>query len=247
MHQFCYAMLTALFFSMPAYAADSSEPLLPDWSYDGDMDGQDNWGMLSQAYDLCETGTEQSPIAIGSTQPSYLPLISWDYHPTPMTIIATRHAIELGFTQPNSGLEEKGSHYRLKTIQLHSPSEHTVREDFFPLELELVHEDQTGKKLILAVFARIGEENKELGRALAKLPQGSLSLDPALLLPESRGYYAYTGSLTYPPCTQGVEWRVLKTPITISKEQLKSITALTGRNARLSQPVYLRSVKESIP
>jgi carbonic anhydrase len=145
---------------------------------------------------------------------------------------------------------ESGITYHLKKIQLHSPSEHTVGDNFYPLEIEFIHEEATGKILIVSVFANMGKMSPSLKPILDKLAHNknaTITFDPAALLPEKHGYFSYTGSLTSPPCTEGVEWRVFKQPIEISKAQLVAITAITGRNSRNTQPVYMRVIQESTP
>jgi carbonic anhydrase len=113
-----------------------------------------------------------------------------------------------------------------------------------------VNETAKGKRLIVSVFAEMKENNPALQPIIEHLPAGSgievsVNFDIGTLFPSSRGYYAYTGSLTTPPCTEGIEWRIFKQPISISEEQLTAIAKLTNRNARLVQPIYMRTVKET--
>jgi len=122
----------------------------------------------------------------------------------------------------------------------------------YPGELHLIHRDRKGKRLIVGVFLDYRPEGaKALDTLLDSAPAKAktivpLHLNPADLLPEKRGYYAYSGSLSWPPCTEGVEWRVLKESLPMSRGQMKTVGRLLGRNARLLQPLYLRHVKETV-
>lgn len=219
------------------------------WTYDEDYTGQDEWGGLSKDFIACEKGTQQSPIQISYTEPAALPDLQIHYQESTGHIRYTGHAIEIAVEGDNS-VSIDGNTYHLQTIQFHTPGEHTFGDKFYLVELELLHKDANGKILIVSLLGDIGEANSALQNLLESSPkkpgvsvQSVVNL-PALL-PAKKGYYAYTGSLTSPPCTEGVEWRIFKQPISISKKQLAIIGKLLGRNARLIQPVYMRTVKES--
>ncbi len=124
-----------------------------------------------------------------------------------------------------------------------------MRGAFTPLEIELVHKNDKGEMLILSIFAKTGAENAALNALTKHMPTRtvptSFTFNPATLLPAKPGYYAYTGSITVPPCTEGVQWRIYKENITVSKEQLTALATFIGRNARLTQPAYMREVQET--
>jgi carbonic anhydrase len=240
-----YGSLALAMLALPAAQADP--PVR--WSYDDDYTGQDEWGALSKDYTSCELGTAQSPIQISYTKREKLPFLDMHYRESSGLLRYTGHAIEILVKDGNSITMGKET-YHLKLIQLHTPGEHTVRGNFYPLELEFVHETTKGKQLIVSVFAEMKDYNPALVPIIDHLPAGSgievpVTFDAAALFPPSRGYYAYTGSLTTPPCTEGIEWRIFKQPISISEEQLTAIAKLTNRNARLVQPIYMRTVKET--
>ncbi len=234
--RFFLLLIPCLFLTAPLQA----QPMR--WSYDADATGQEEWGALSP---VCLLGHAQSPVHIGEVVTADLPPLEFRYVAAPA---------QLRYDGPNLAVEvEKGNElviehkvYHLKKMVMHSPSEHTHRSKFWPLEIELLHDDGAGATLMVSIFAKFGEANAALQPVLDNAPTRpgttNVTFDPGKLLPTNRGYFAYSGSLTTPPCTEGVEWRLLKQEITISKEQLKLIAGLIGRNARLAQPIYMRKV-----
>lgn len=237
-------LLFALTATLPAQAEEST------WSYDADVTGQEDWGSLSPLYAPCALGTQQSPVQISYPQIQPLPLLEMRYSPSRATLQLRENTLLI--TMEENSFVTMGTHrYVLKQIRFHSPSEHTVRDLFWPVEIHFIHKDADGHTLIVAVWAEKGPLNDTLQAILDHAPQKrtdsvlSFSFDPGALLPTSRGYYAYTGSLTSPPCSEGVEWRLFKQPITLSQEQLLALTQRVGRNARLTQPIYMRTIGET--
>lgn len=232
-------------FAQSVQAAD-----LPHWSYDGMNDGQDMWGQLSPAYIKCEGGTAQSPIIISYTKAADLKPLTFKYEDTADALLARdEYGITISFNG-KSVLNADGKDYVLKSIELHSPSEHTIQEKYFMMEIQLLHENKDGSKLNIAILVESGDENQAVHQITSSFPVSlgsskKIKISPALLLPASLGYYAYSGSITRPPCTEGVEWRVLKKPLGISYQQANDIITLLGRNARLEQPVYSRTILET--
>lgn len=235
----------------PAAAAQSvtAADLFPAWTYDDDYTGQEEWGALSPAYAKCGTGTGQSPISFSFTQPTEKPAPEFHYAETKAQVSFERHAIRAA-VEGSSFLVANGEKHYLTGIELHTPSEHTIGDRFHLLEIHLLHRSASEKTLIAGVFAVIGEENAAVQSILSHLPEKNntaveATFNPAMLLPAGRSYYAYNGSLTAPPCTEGVAWIVFKQPVAISEAQLNAIAGRTGRNARLPQPTYMRIVEES--
>jgi carbonic anhydrase len=218
------------------------------WSYDNDYTGQEEWGLITPAFAACGIGTSQSPIHISRTENVSADVPMFHYKDDTVKISNIGYTFEI---IPNSehAYEENGTRYILKSIQFHTPSEHIVKDTFYPMEMQFIHESADGKKLIVAIFSKIGEAIPELDAVLSAIPDKqdvskTATFNLALLLPHSFAHYAYTGSLTTPPCTEGIEWRVLKKNITISNEQMMVLAKFTRRNSRLAQPVYMRTVKE---
>ena len=252
MHTIIPYSLIVLFMLPHAAIANDVAPGKPDkevsWSYDNDYTGQEEWGLLATAFAACGIGTQQSPIHISYTEEVRADIPMFSYSDTEIDVRNIGYTFELNPSK-KMAYEESGKKYFLKSIQFHTPSEHVVKDTFFPMEIQFFHEDDEGKKLIVAVFAKIGTSSDGLDTVLDVIPtkQGitkKVRYNPALLLPYSFAHYAYPGSLTTPPCTEGIEWRIMKKTITLSKEQMMKLAQFTRRNARLVQPVYMRTVKE---
>lgn len=235
-----------LLFSELSLAAEAPPP---PWSYDDDYTGQVDWGSI-KGYEICESGVNQSPVIISYTKTADLPALNYSYTNTKGILRLTDNTFAV-HVLGDANITQDGKTYKLETIELHSPSGHWVKEKFYPLEIHLVHKDAGGEILIVAIFANIGNENPTLKTildysGLETSKTNFFPFDMNSLLPARQGYYAYTGSLPYPPCTEGVKWRIMKTPITVSKEQLSKITRIIGRNTRLPQPLYIREILETI-
>ena len=243
----------------PAFAQESGKQSLPpkdpnEWTYDGEDNNQDHWGELSVDYAPCLLGIEQSPVDIAYTDVSpTLPVLATLYTATPMHAYYRNNTLELDVEGKGNVLSLDKQTYYLKKITFHSPAEHTVRSKFAYGEIELLHEDAHGKILIISTLLSMGEvRSNALDVVLQQMPNKhlpgdtvSLTLDPSELLPEKRGYYAYEGSLTTPPCTEHVQWRVLKNPLVATEIQLRELAKYLGRNARTVQPVYNRIITET--
>lgn len=218
------------------------------WTYDEDYTGQDEWGYLSKEFEACAKGMAQSPIQISYTRPSSLPPMELNYRVSNSRVSHNGHTLAITTDEENT-VSINDEVYRLQSIELHTPGEHTVRDAFYLIEIEMLHKSASGKMLMVSVLGNVGKKNPAFQSLLDVAPEkpgmASARVDIRGLLPASYGYYAYSGSLTSPPCTEGVEWRVFKQPIEISQEQLLKIGELVGRNARLVQPVYMRTIRET--
>jgi carbonic anhydrase len=221
------------------------------WSYDKDYTGQEEWGLLTKEFAACDIGTHQSPIHIGRTEISYaLPELEFFYFPAKTTARDAGYTLKLYTHDERLTLTEGNKRYILHDVHFHTPSEHIIKDKFYALEIHLVHQDMAGSMLVVSVFADMDTPLKDMDFLLDHSPTKAnedvpVAFNPAMFLPESKEYYAYTGSLTTPPCTEGVQWRIMKEPISISKQQLVRLSEHTARNARLTQPVYMRTVYES--
>lgn len=229
------SLISLLLAATPAVAQET-----PRWTYGGDQTSEGSWGALSHEYVACGAGTEQSPISITRTKPSGKAPLAFQYKPGNAETRFENNAFTI-VMKDAVAVRADGKDYTLESISFHSPSEHLVNGQFYLLEIEFLHRNSEGQRLMVSVFGELGDANTELEKALSN---PSLTFDPGKLLPAQQGYYAYRGSLTWPPCTEGVEWRVLKTPITLSETQLAKIGEISERNSRLTQPTYMREVEE---
>jgi carbonic anhydrase len=225
----------------------TSEQLQAHWSYMG-IEGLDHWAMLSPEYLTCENGSQQSPINI------HLPhhrenseTIVFHYNPTQINGTNNGHTLQVDF-RSQSGVHVNDRAYHLRQFHFHEPSEHQVEGRSYPMELHLVHQDPQGHIVVVAVFMEVGPENALLTTIFNRIPQSGQSMESERqfnvkdLLPTNTHHYAYRGSLTTPPCTEGVLWIVLKDTIKVSASQIKLFVSAIGDNARPVQPLRDREV-----
>ncbi len=231
----------------PAPTATSESQL--DWSYQGD-NGPGKWASLDSKYALCASGKSQSPIDIQQAQRQDLPDIAFHYQPSLLKIVNNGHTIELDYPDGSNTITLDGSSYRLVQFHFHTPSEHQIDGQATAMELHLVHKDAKGRLAVIGVLVKEGEENRTLVEAWAKLPHSEgeqpldSSLDASQLLPRNRSSFRYAGSLTTPPCSEGVRWTVLEQPIEMSAAQIAAFRTIYPSNNRPLQPLNTRAVIE---
>ncbi len=238
--------VTSVFVSMAVIAGSGHDDA--HWSYTG-SNGPEHWADMSKEFKLCGNGKEQSPININGAKTENLPTIQFDYKPGSLEIINNGHTILVKRAKGNS-ITVGGEQYELLQFHFHTPGENTVDGKVFPMGIHLVHKNAKGKIMVLGVFTKIGAKNTVLDKAWNHMPQqsaekkkvASVSINAVDLLPTDHSYYRFKGSITIPPCSEGVEWIVLKTPIEVSDEQIKQFSKVIGVNARPVQPMYSRTL-----
>lgn len=229
--------------------AQGSHP--PHWSYEGKK-GPENWGQLNPAYAACAEGRAQSPIDIKNTKSAELPPLKFEYNSVPLSITNNGHTIQVSYA-PGSSLTVDAKTYVLKQFHFHHPSEEYVNGRRFAFVVHLVHDDGSGHLAVVAVLFKIGPSNALLDAVWRNIPAQaehatdvpSVSLNVRDLLPADRGYYTFDGSLTTPPCSEGVTWYVLKNQSTLSANQVAAFAKLYPNNARPIQPRYGRDILET--
>jgi carbonic anhydrase len=241
----CTAIVMALLFSfLAATPVGASDPV--HWGYDGDL-GPEHWGALSPVFAACAEGREQSPVDISATAPVNPPELRFDYGGSALNIANNGHSIQVNY-QAGSTLEAGGVVYELVQFHLHGLSEHTLSGAYTDMELHLVHKDAGGRLAVVAVMIVEGRHNPAYEPILANMPaeegdavtvEGTTA-EARELLPAEQSYYHYNGSLTTPPCTEGVSWFVLATPAELSTAQIAAFRSLYDHNYRPVQPLYER-------
>jgi carbonic anhydrase len=237
------ALLAAL--AAPALAAAAAR-----WEYAG-THGPEHWGRLSAAWALCASGRNQSPVDLGGFVDATLPPVDFAYAASPGTTAHDGHTVQTSFTAAGA-IEVAGHRFALRQVHFHAPSENHLAGRAFPLEAHLVHADAAGNLAVVAVFFAEGATNDALAALWQPLPAHAgeahpltAPFDPARLLPAARDAYWFSGSLTTPPCSEGVRWLVLKTPVTASPEQIETVRRALGHpNNRPLQPLYAREILE---
>lgn len=251
---YCFVIFSLNFIINPKSNAPENHPAaanhhLVHWSYGGSRNPS-RWGELSKDYILCETGQFQSPIDIPE---KILPdenaqTINFNYQRIPLTIKNDGHTIQVDYA-PGSYIQINGETYQLLQFHFHTPSEHTVDQKAYGMELHLVHQNQAGNLAVVGVLIEEGSENYFLQPLWDHLleSEGEKTLEKVMinaqsLLPEKREYYRYDGSLTTPPCSEGVKWYVMKNPIEASAEQIEQFMEIYQMNARPVQPLHRRKI-----
>ncbi len=249
---YIYCLILPFVSIVPApVLAQRDVPAVPEgvWSYDDDYTGQEDWGAV-KAYAVCESGTHQSPINITYTKPDKLPALNFKYNNAEGVLKLEPNRSFIFYAVNGGKLTIGDDTYSLHSIEIHSPSSHRVKDGFYPAEIHLIHKNEKGDMLIVAEFVNIGAENPAIAKMIKQITERNLdkfSVNTDSLVSNNQSYYAYDGSLPYPPCTENAHWKIMKHPITISREQLSFIARIIGRNSRLPQPVYMREVLESTP
>ncbi|MFZ6773998.1 carbonic anhydrase [Undibacterium sp. SXout7W] len=220
------------------------------WSYQGEG-GPLNWGKLNTANAKCDMGERQSPIDIRDGIRVDLDPITFDYSPSRFTVVDNGHTIQVNIGSGNY-INVLGHNYELVQFHFHKPSEERVNGKSFEMVAHLVHKDADGKLAVVAVLIERGKAHSLVQHVWNNLPleknepvQPLTTMDMNQILPVKRDYYTYMGSLTTPPCTEGVLWLVMKEPIEISPDQLAIFSRLYPMNARPIQKNSGRLIKES--
>lgn len=205
------------------------------WAYEGE-EGPEHWSELSEDFLMCSEGWNQSPIDLVADVHADLPVLEFEYYSSPIDEINNGHTIQQN-VRPGSFLRIPGRNLsaELKQFHFHSPSEHTVDGKSFAMEMHFVHADKQGALLVVGVLIEEGEEHPVLNKLWSFMPQNPgetseqpIGIEETNLLPPTREYYSYSGSLTTPPCTEGVKWIVLKTPIEASAQQIATFKERVG-------------------
>jgi carbonic anhydrase len=223
------------------------------WGYAGDV-GPDRWAELSPDNKLCAVGTRQSPIDIRDGIAVELEKIAFDYRASSFSVLDNGHTVQVNVAAGN-GLTVMGRRYELVQFHFHRPSEERINGRQFDMVAHLVHKDAQGKLAVVAVLLERGPDNKPqplIQTVWANLPlekgetlAAQVQIDLNQLLPENRGYYTYMGSLTTPPCSEGVLWMVMRQPVQLTAQQIAVFTRLYAMNARPLQAGSGRLIKES--
>ena len=233
-----------------AVAAQEQSPA-HTWDY-GKLHGPSHWGESEPEFAQCSKGHHQSPIDIRNPQRVDLPPIQFDYKRSALDIIDNGHTIMINYA-PGSFMIVGGKKYELKQFHFHRPSEEKINGNAYEMTVHLVHADQQGKLAVVAVLLQNGRDNPLVHELWNDLPKekdkeeqfNNIQIDVAKLLPADRGYYTFDGSLTTPPCSEGVMWYVLKQPVTVTAAEIEQFSKLYRDNARPTQLLYDRVVLES--
>ncbi|PVX38270.1 carbonic anhydrase [Janthinobacterium sp. 78] len=220
------------------------------WSYEGDS-GPANWSKINVDWAKCGNGSRQSPIDIRDGMKVELEQISFDYRPSSFSVVDNGHTVQVGVSGGNY-ITVQNRMFELQQFHFHRPSEERINGKAFEMVVHLVHRDAEGRLAVLALLLERGAPQATIQTVWNNLPlekfetmQPTILLDPAEMLPVRRDYYTYMGSMTEPPCSEGVLWLVMKQPVQASPAQMALFSRLYPLNARPIQPANGRIIKES--
>jgi carbonic anhydrase len=249
--RFAIFTVVALGLATVAAAQTAVEPTTAHWSYEGKT-GPLAWGKLDPAYKACSQGHEQSPIDLrGARLNKALQPIDFHYISGAVTLEHNGHTIMV-HVAPGSYIVAGGVRYELVQFHFHHPSEEAVKGKLTEMDIHLVHKSAEGKLAVVAI--RLHEDleapNAVLAALWPHLPKTAGAtekvaepINPGGLLPADRGYWTYTGSLTTPPCTEGVRWFVFEEDMTLSRDQWRAFAAIFKVNSRPLQDGHGRRIE----
>jgi carbonic anhydrase len=229
---------------------EAATPTAAHWTYEGE-EGPEHWGELDPSYSACSGGQEQSPIDV--VNPTHVDLadIEFNYQSiSPMRIINNGHTIQVN-VDPGSSITLDGVQYDLSQFHFHTPSEHLIAGQPQQMELHLVHSSAEGQSAVVGVLLTEGQANTALAPVFDNMPATAgpeqsvqASVEPEAFFPAAPTTYRYRGSLTTPPCTEGIHWNLFTEPVEVSADQIAAFRAIVPHNARPAQELNNREVQE---
>jgi Carbonic anhydrase len=205
------------------------------WGYEG-QENPENWGKLSPDYSTCENGKNQSPINIDHVLKTEHENLKFSFKPSKQEIINNGHTIQVNVTGDNQLILDEQT-FTLQQFHFHSPSENTIKGKSYPMEAHFVYKNKAGELTVVALMFNHGEVNRELAKIWQQMPAQAgnkaiieNTVDIRALFPNTLDYYRFSGSLTTPPCTEGVRWIVLEQPVTASEQQIEKFHSIMHHN-----------------
>ena len=234
-----------------SHKTENNEKSRSHWGYRG-IEGPQHWGLLTKEYATCETGSKQSPINIQTKNlPRHQETLKFNYKTSELHEMNNGHTVQISHKSGcNVALNNRT--FKLRQFHFHEPSEHHIDGNKYPMEMHFVHQDEDGQILVIAVMMEVGPEHPALKNIWAWLPaqvgkESSFPINANLreILPENTQHYRYSGSLTTPPCSEGVQWLVLTKPVKVSEQSLQKFLKIIGNNARPVQPLGNRRIEKN--
>ncbi len=220
------------------------------WDYKG-PGGPAAWGGLKPEFSLCNTGQRQSPIDIRGGLAVDLDPVRFDYQASRFAVVDNGHTVQVNLAVGNT-IEVGGKRFELQQFHFHRPSEERIDGRQFEMSLHLVHKDEQGRLAVVALLFEKGPAHPVLQKVWNNLPlerheeaAARTPLELTDLLPADRRYYTYMGSLTTPPCSEGVQWIVMRQPVTVTPEQIEIFARIYPMNARPVQQLAGRRIIQS--
>ncbi len=244
------SVLVLILIFSSACSPQPTETASPHWTYEGE-EGPSHWAELDASYATCSAGKSQSPIDVLNPPGQDLTNISFHYEPSALQIMNNGHRVQVNY-DPGSYIELDNTRYDLVQFHYHAPSEHTIDGESFPAELHIVHRSARSNLAVVGILLQEGTENIAYQPFIGNLPaektdpkDAGVDIDAIDLLPSVQTTFRYNGSLTTPPCTEGVSWLLMTNPVALSAQQLAALDSLfEGGNNRPVQPINDRALTE---
>ncbi|MBL8315936.1 MAG: carbonic anhydrase family protein [Rubrivivax sp.] len=234
----------------PAAKVAASHGSEAHWDYTGPA-GPQTWGGLKPEFSLCSIGQRQSPIDIRGGLSVDLEPVRFDYQSSRFSVIDNGHTVQANLA-PGNAIEIGGNRFELQQFHFHRPSEERIDGRQFEMSVHLVHKDPMGKLAVVTLLLDKGPAQPAVQKVWNNLPleknqdvPARVALDLNELLPADQRYYTYMGSLTTPPCTEGVQWVVMRQPVTVAPEQIELFARIYPMNARPLQQAAGRRIMQS--
>jgi carbonic anhydrase len=234
----------------PTTGARKGDEARVAWTYEGGT-GPQAWGALRPEFSLCGKGQRQSPIDIQGGLAEDLEPVRFDYQASRFAVVENGHTVQVDVA-PGNAIEVGGRRFELQQFHFHRPAEERIDGRAFEMSLHLVHKDAQGRLAVVALLFDRGPPQPVVQQVWNNLPlerhepvAARVALDLQALLPADRGYYTYMGSLTTPPCSEGVQWVVMRHPVTLAPEQIDLFARIYPMNARPLQATAGRRILQS--
>ncbi len=242
------ALLLVLPFSTALFAASGHGGA--HWSYTGEASPA-HWGDLKSEFSTCKSGKQQSPINLSGAHSAALSAITPRYQNVPLHVLNNGHTIQVNVA-PGSHITVAGKQYELLQFHFHSPSEHEIDGKPADMVAHLVHKAADGQLGVIGVLMKKSKPNLLIEKIWKHLPvhegeysKAAITINAGDLLPKTLDYYHYSGSLTTPPCSEGVNWMVLKNTVAVSADQVRAFTDIFQKSTRPVQSLNGRSLELS--
>ncbi len=238
-------MAALLLLSNTTFANESTH-----WGYEKG-NGPAHWSDINPDYSLCQSGKNQSPVNISGFIKAPHSKLNTQYLSKVNEIVNNGHTIQVNM-KAGSKIKIDNDDFELKQFHFHSPSENTINGKSFPLEGHFVHADSSGNLVVLAVMFEDGDKNSIIEKLWDHMPVNmgdhenlNTDITASNLMPDNMDYYRFNGSLTTPPCSEGVRWYVLKNSIKVSEQQVEKFhSTIHHANNRPVQSINARLIIE---
>lgn len=250
-HPFIFVFIVAILLTVFSGSVYAQQEHLQPWGYEGGA-GPEHWGEIErehEAHMMCREGVYQSPIDINHVLGMSSTDLDFHYSSTPIHIVNNSHTIHLTY-DPGSFIKWESERFDLIQFHFHTPSEHQVHGKHYDMEVHLVHKTSDHLYVVVGIFLEKGKHNPHIQKIWDRIPtemNKEFSYEDDLfnvgdLLPSTKEYFHYSGSLTTPPCSEVVSWFVLEHPIEASGEQIQFFKKFIEHNARPTQKMHHRIV-----